>query len=487
MQNNKLFRLLGISACSFLIGALTISCDDTTDSFDYTLDWEGDRIAVDLKFNPGELDTIRLSYGNPGAGGMTDIATWLQDIEVAGANFHVDSVGDVVLTIYDFQDNKPVNVRYKVKCTLPEDYAPKGTCLMDMFRPDITDDMLYVNGFNLFMLPDAAATDKVTVRWNSVPDYPVFCLYNPGQATAPYSGKLTDINGTVIVGDPLLTVDTLNIDGVDNYIVTAVRKDSEYNRGALRKYFSTVYPKMRSFWDDTASVSYSLIVFPFRNNTFETSGNGFANGFLARYNSEADTIFTDSRAELFTHEIGHKWISSDAYHRWFGEGFNDLQTAYMLVECGVLPPSHFVDYLNRYFVNLYNSNLKNIDNKTAAEDFWNSHDNTWIPYWRGMIYGFYLTGLVEAQTGSAYGYVDMMTALKTVKDSLNRNNFIAALSPLIDESRLSADFDRYITNGEDVHFNDSELPAGLKMVYNDGVPQLSIIDEELFGSHWHRD
>ncbi len=484
MQKNKLFRVIGLSAATFLTGALAMGCAKTSDSFDYTLDWKGDRIAVDLKFNPGELDTFSLSYGDPGAGGMTDIATWLQNLEVTGANYNVDSVGAVVLTLYDFQHNKPVNVRYEVKCTLPDDYAPKGTCLMDMFRPDITDDMLYVNGFNLFMMPDEAETDKVTVKWNSTPDYPVFCLYNPGNATSSFSGKLTDINGTVIVGDPLLTVDTLSLDGVDNYIVTAARKNSEYNRDELRKYFSAVFPKMRSFWGDTASTSYSLIVFPFRNNTFETSGNGFANGFLARYNSAADTIFTDARAELFTHEIGHKWISSDAYHRWFGEGFNDLQTAYMLVDCGVLPPSHFVEYLNRYFFNLYNSSLKNIDNKTAAEDFWNSHDNTWIPYWRGMIYGFYLTGLVEKQTGSKYGYVDMMSALKSVKDSLNRDNFIAALAPLIDESRLAAEFDRYITNGEDVQFNDSELPAGLKLVITDGIPKLIITDNEQYASHW---
>lgn len=487
MQKRSLFRMLSLYVSVAFVGLSSIGCTEKSDSFDYTLDWEGDRIAVDLRFDPGELDTVRLSYGDPGAGGMTNIASWLKNIEVAGADYTIDSVGAVVITLYDFDKSEPVNVRYQVKCTLPGDYAPKGTCLMDMFRPDITDDMLYVNGFNLFMMPDEAETDKVTVRWNTTPDYPVFCLYNPGKGTSPFSGKLNDVSGTVIVGDPMLTVDTLNLNGVDNYLVTAIRKNSEYNRGEIRNYFSTVYPRMRAFWGDNDSTSYSLIVFPFRNNTFETSGNGFANGFLARYDSNADTIFTDARAELFTHEIGHKWISSDAYHRWFGEGFNDLQTAYMLVDCGILPPSHFVDYLNRYFKNLYKSSLKNIDNKTAAEDFWNSHDNTWIPYWRGMIYGFYLCGLVESQTGSNDGYTDMMTALKEVKDSLNRDNFIANLSPLVTRERLEADFDRYITNGEDIRFIDSELPAGLKMVYTNGIPKLVITDEEIFASHWNRD
>ncbi|MDE6482290.1 MAG: hypothetical protein K2L01_00785, partial [Rikenellaceae bacterium] len=433
-----------------------------------------------------DIDTLVLSYGNPEAGGMPDIFRWLRNIEVEGAEYSIDTFPGVKVSLYSFDRSAPVRVRYRVKCTLPEGYSPNGGCLMDMFRPDISDNMLYTNGFNLFMLPEADYA--ATVRWRRTPDYPVFCLYNPGKGTAPFSGKTSELDGTVIVGDPLLTVDTLTIEGVDNYLVTAVRKNPEYNRGRILSYFSSVYPKMRAFWGDNDTSSYSLIVFPFRNNTFEASGNGFANGFCSRYDFTADTILTSARAELFTHEIGHKWVSSDEYCRWFGEGFNDLQTAYMLVECEMFPPSLFVDYLNRYFVSLYNSSLRNIDNNTAVEDFWNSSDNTWIPYWRGMIYGFYLCGVVEAQTGSSYGYVDMMTALKEIKDSLNRDNFLYKMSALIDRKRLEADFDSYITDGEDIRFDASELPAGLDMVYSEnGTPELVITDEELFRSHWRFD
>ena len=103
-----------------------------------------------------------------------------------------------------------------------------------------------------------------------------------------------------------------------------------------------------------------------------------------------------------------------------------------------------------------------------------------------MIYGFYLCGLVEAQTGSRHGYVDMMTALRPVKDSLNRGNFLDKMSTLIERERIEADFDRYITAGEDIRFNASELPAGLKMVYSkNGTPKLVIDDKELFATHWH--
>lgn len=482
MLKKSLYKI----AVSAAFVVLSAGCGRQLQSFDYILDWEGDRISVDLTFSPGGKDTLVLSYGNPEAGGMTDIFSWLRNIEVEGAEYSVDTSSGVVMSLYAFDRAKPVHVRYQVKSTLPDGYSPRGSCLMDMFRPDITDDMLYTNGFNLFMLP--ADEGVATVRWNTTPDYPVFCLYNPGKGTAPFSGKTSDLYGTVIVGDPLLTVDTLVLDGVSNYLVTALRNNPDYNRSEILRYFSTVYPKMRAFWGDRDTNSYLLIVFPFRNNTFEASGNGFANGFLSRYDSTADTLLTKARAELFTHEIGHKWVSSDEYNRWFGEGFNDLQTAYMLVECEMFPPSLFVDYINRYFVSLYNSSLRNIDNQTVTEDFWNSSDNTWIPYWRGMIYGLYMCGVVEVYTGSRYGYVDMMTALKEVKDSLNRENFIDKMSAFIDRERLEADFDKYITNGEDIRFDVSELPAGLDMVYlENGMPELLIADEELFRSHWRFD
>jgi len=485
MQKKYSFRMTVVAVifCIFSAG-----CGRRSQPFDYTLDWEGDRISVDLKFYPAERDTVVLTYGNPEAGGMPDIFTWLRNIDIAGAEYSVDTSSAVAISLYSFDRNEPVHVRYQVKCTLPEGYSPHGSCRMDMFRPDISDDMLYINGFNLFMLP--VEEGDATVEWTETPDYPVFCLYNPGKGTAAFSGKTTDLDHTVIVGDPLLTVDTLVLDGVSNYLVTAVRRNPEYNRGEILKYFSSVYPKMRGFWDDRDTGSYSLIIFPFRNNTFDASGNGFANGFCSRYDFTADTILTNARAELFTHEIGHKWVSSDEYHMWFGEGFNDLQTAYMLVECGVFPPSIFVDYLNRYFASLYHSALRNIDNKSATDNFWNTSDGdyTWIPYWRGMIYGFYLCGLVEAQTGSRYGYTDMMTALKEVKDSLNRENFLDRMSTLVERERLTADFDSYITRGEDIRFDASELPAGLDMVYaKDGTPKLIIADEEMFRSHWRFD
>ena len=140
-------------AVSAAFVVLSAGCGRQLQSFDYILDWEGDRISVDLTFSPGGKDTLVLSYGNPEAGGMTDIFSWLRNIEVEGAEYSVDTSSGVVMSLYAFDRAKPVHVRYQVKSTLPDGYSPRGSCLMDMFRPDITDDMLYTNGFNLFMLP----------------------------------------------------------------------------------------------------------------------------------------------------------------------------------------------------------------------------------------------------------------------------------------------------------------------------------------------
>ena len=79
----------------------------------------------------------------------------------------------------------------------------------------------------------------VSVTWESVPDYPVFCLYNAGKGTEPFEGKVLDIAWSVIAGDPLLTVDSVMVNGNMHYLVTALRKNVAMNKADLKNYFKT--------------------------------------------------------------------------------------------------------------------------------------------------------------------------------------------------------------------------------------------------------
>lgn len=64
MLKKSLYKI----AVSAAFVVLSAGCGRQLQSFDYILDWEGDRISVDLTFSPGGKDTLVLSYGNPEAG-----------------------------------------------------------------------------------------------------------------------------------------------------------------------------------------------------------------------------------------------------------------------------------------------------------------------------------------------------------------------------------------------------------------------------------
>ncbi len=65
--------------------------------------------------------------------------------------------------------------------------------------------------------------------------------------------------------------------------------------------------------------------------------------------------------------------------QWYGEGFNELQTAYLLVASGLRPLQGFVDYLNVGIRSLERSAIRNLPNDEIEENFWKLGDYSWLP------------------------------------------------------------------------------------------------------------
>lgn len=445
---------------------------------DYVLSWKGDGIGVSLTVDTPK-DTMRLSYGSD-AGGQTDQMTWLQDLQVAHGKLMVDSMERALTVI---PDGGKAKLSYVVRCTLPKDYGSPGGCIMDLFRPDIDDKMLFSRTENIFVTPTDSIDVPVSVTWDSVPDYPVFCLYNAGHGTERYEGTSSELSWSVMVGDPLLSIDTLYVDRCLHYIVTALRQHPEQNKRALKTYFKTFYKSVSAFWEEPYMTPYSMVFFPFRRNTFEMTGNGFSNGFVSRYDATADTILTGARRDLFTHEIGHKWLNNGPV--WFSEGFNEMQTGYQLVASGLTEASYFATYFNIALSGLYHSPYRNVSDEVAEESFWKDNDYTWLLYWRGFCYAFHLAGLVEKATGEPNAWRLMMAAVKPFINDFTPEKFLKAMSRIVDWDRLEADYRKYILEGQDIDFRPDELPSGCRIVrQEDGTPRLSITDMTLFCRHF---
>lgn len=460
---------------------ILLSCSTPVPHVDYTLSWKGDGLGVSIVLESTK-DTLLFTYGSE-AGGQTDQMSWIQNFTVIQGDVLIDST---LRSFAVIPSNGCAEFSYVVRCTLPDDYGSPGGCLMDMFRPDIDENMMFSRTENIFLLPVAEenAETQVSVTWETTPPYPVFCLYNPNGGTSSFKGKVSDISFSVMAGDPLLVVDTVVINEHENYLVTALRKNAEQNKSALKTFFRTFYSSITDFWEEKYESPYSLLIFPFRNNTFEVTGNGFVNGFVSRYDATADTILTQSRRDLFTHEIGHKWLNNGTV--WFAEGFNEMQTGYQLVASGLTSPDYFVHYFNHALSGLFRNPYRNVPGEEAEDRFWDDGDYTWLLYWRGFCYAFHLAGLFEKATGTPNAWKPMMYAVKPFLADFSSDKFIDAMAEFIDRDLLEKDYRNYIIEGHDFDFLPENMPSGCRIIRHvDGMPELLITDSTAFFRHFN--
>ena len=468
-----------------LLATFIYSCDRPSPSridFDYQLDWGGDRICVALNYLPTHRGFDTLYYGSLDFGGQSDIFGCVKNLTVVGAEFVADSANRVL--ILDVKSLKPIQIHYDIASHLPNDNL---NCPMEMFRPNISSDFIYCHGINLFFRHADSDTTIATQRvsWGKRPDFSLFCMYHPADAFETVTGDATDFHSTLLVGDRDLNIDTITVCNALNYVVTAPRKNVQYNRQSIKEYFAKFYSGIVKFWEEDTLDSYSLVVYPFEKIPFNASGTGLNNGFCSRYDAAADTILTESRINLFSHEIGHNWISSDMDNQWFGEGFNEFQTIYMLVATGIEPTQSFVDYLNNSMEKLHHSKIRNMPNDSISIRFWELGDYSWIPYWRGLVYAFRLWGQMEHATGNVHCYKEMMHALKGSTHEMTKDVFILVVSKFIDRQQLEDEFEKYIMRAETMVLDADQLPAGCRLNHkNDGTPFIEIADDEEFREHF---
>ena len=464
-----------------IIALLITSCSQTKDSplLDYQLSWEDERIDFCLDYIHPQTDTVTLYYGSAFYGGQLDIFTCVKNLKAEGATLIPDSA-NMKVKLTDF--TSPVtHLTYSIKQRLPE-VVQKST--QESFRPNITHDFFISHGINLFFRPEDEE-QSMRVSWSKAPDFPVFCLYNPGHGTESYTGKVKDFLYTALLGDRMLCVDTVNVNGVNNYVVTAPRVNATYNRTEMRQFFTKAYSALIRFWEADSIDTYSLIVYPFEKVSHRVSGTGLNGGFLGRYNADADTILDRERANTFVHEIGHNWISAGENDQWWGEGFNEMQTMYMIVASGITSVNGCIDYINEALDKLYHSKIRNLPNDSIASNFWNLGDYSWIPYWRGEVYAFRLMGQIEKATGNKHTFKDFMMAMKPHLNKVNKGTFLDVAQQFLDRKLLEEEFDKYIMKAETMTFQGDPMPSGCEVNFKeDGTPYIVITDEEEFKSHF---
>lgn len=156
------------SLISLFLGFILLSCSSHDPQVDYTLSWRGDGLGVSISLE-SRKDTFMFTYGSD-AGGQTDQMSWIQHFNVTRGDVLIDSASRSFAVV---PADGGAEFSYVVRCTLPDDYGSPGGCLMDMFRPDIDEKMMFSRTENIFLLPAAKedAEAQVSVTWESAPPH----------------------------------------------------------------------------------------------------------------------------------------------------------------------------------------------------------------------------------------------------------------------------------------------------------------------------
>ncbi|MBQ7222205.1 MAG: hypothetical protein IJS02_01920 [Bacteroidales bacterium] len=445
---------------------------------DYTLDWRTDHLHVFLTYTPTEVDSVTLHYGDISYGGQADIFSCVKNFESEDCRIVTDSAAREVKLYYE--GTPVVKLEYDMEYDLEDENL---NCPRELFRPNTDKDFLYVQGLNLYLHEKGRNRYNMRVSWLTKPDFPTFCMYNEDGSMEPHTGPQSDFYYKFILGDRELLVDSFELNGTTNYMVTAPRQLVDFNREDIRRFFTDVYTGYEKFWNDTIDYSFTLVMYPFEKIRHDVTGLGLGHAFLCRYNHYADTILTKNRATTVAHEIGHNWISGE---QWFGEGFNDLQTWYILTATGLRTIDDYVAEVNDYMAKLHKSKIRNLPNDQISDNFWKLGDYSWIIYWRGAIYGYRLLGQLEAATGDPHIFKTLMTTLgKEHTLGMNREYFIETVSQFMDRDVLETQFEKYIINAETMDLTKTPTLSGSVIKYDkNGAPQIYITDREVFARHF---
>lgn len=445
---------------------------------DYLLSWDTDHLKVQLTYTPTDPDSTTLLYGDIAYGGQEDIFSCIHNITAENC------------TVLPCSTSRSIKLKYSgtpvlhISYDIAYDLESTGlNCPRELFRPNTDSSFLYIQGLNLYLREMEDNTYIQRVSWKDTPPFPIFCMYNEDGSTTPRTAPQKEFHYKFLLGDRNLLTDTIRINGITNYMVTAPLNLAEYNRNAIKGFFKDVYTGYQKFWNDTIDYSYTLVMYPFEKIPHDVTGLGLGHAFLCRYSHFADTILTRERATTVAHEIGHNWISGE---QWFGEGFNDLQTWHVLTAAGLRTTDDYLAELNSYIRSLHNSRIRNLHNSEIAGNFWKLGDYSWIIYWRGAVYGFRLLGQIEAATGRPGALRELMLAIgKENASGMTKNRFMEAASLFLDHQLLEDEFDKYIVNAHTIDLANTPLPSGCALHYTpDGTPQIHMTDREAFARHF---
>lgn len=241
----------------------------------------------------------------------------------------------------------------------------------------------------------------------------------------------------------------------------------------------------RAFWNDYSDTIYTITFIPIHDAPWtehskatSVGGSGLTNSFLS-FATDNPGVNFDLIRYIWVHELMHHWIGTHIQNAdeerqyWFSEGFTEYFTLKNSLRYGLISTEGFLEGLNNFSLEHYNSKLKAMPNDSLTyEHFWNGgKDWEKLPYRRGCLFAFYLDNLIRAKSKGGQNLDQMMRQIlaevrKNPNQKLDHPFFIRMLREYGGKSAVK-DFQQFIALGKPIDFQKSVLPAGLEVIVKD--------------------
>ncbi len=332
------------------------------------------------------------------------------------------------------------------------------------YRPVVQPSYFHVFAHNFFMIPqhlgkDGDAMLDLVIHWESFSeDYTIHNSFGSNQRTQVLpSIPLHEFHSAIFVGGDF-RVHHKTLKGNDVYL--ASRGDwLPFNDSTVVEVLHKTLAVQRDFWEDHSQKYFTVTMRPIeqeRGSSFQ--GTGLTNSFATAISNNE---YTDIQqlVYLFNHELQHNWIGltiendKEEKQYWFSEGFTEYYTIKNIAENQIhgLGWDYFIGQLNENIRNLYSSSVKEAPNSELTyETFWSSRDYGKLPYYRGMLFAFYLDEMIQQDSEGKYSLDNVMRDfLKTSKETgqkITHRYFIESVNRYLNRD-LTNFFNEHIEKG----------------------------------------
>ena len=486
---NKLPAVLSVLGLSIITLSAKAKTTTAGAKLAYHLSWDGKSsvLKVSLEYTAASKDSTVFIYGEPNFGGQTEIFKVLQNMTADGPDKLKLTPKDRKITVYHVGAGVK-RINYEINGQLVGN--PKRATVDELFRPLITQKVLYLLPRFFMINPIDQGAAMVSIQWDSFPPgLPYFISTAAGSApSVKQTIPVKKEDEVLMLMGPDLVIDKYEVHHIPYYSITSKSDTINNLKTELAPFFNRYFPDLRDFWKDDQSPYYYICILPLLSiDKPWATGFGWGHGFVMKYSGK----FDDNKKRVLAHETSHSWIGNgmqignDEFdNQWFGEGFNDYVMLINMVKSGISGKDSFLSYVNKdNLLAHYSSPAKSVPNDSIAAKFWTDKNYQVLPYKRGFIYAFYLDNQIRLASDGKQSIRDFLLVLlkrnKEIKAvnpgaNLTPDDFIKSVAGFLPEKQVRQEVETYMLKGTPLNFREIKLIDGLNINYQGNIPVLSI-------------